>query len=359
MKVQKGGVILVAPDGEDINQFKHQTRSKERNGKSPTKFLSTINSPCRVCPKKVTDENSLTCDKCEGWVHFKCSKLTKHEFDFLCNSPKTRLKHFCPTCETSSPSVTGSDPVLVQEARLDALDKKFDTVEMQNKAILELLKKEDKKEEVVDVDVMQVTVQQVLDNSKEKEEKKNNLIMFNLPETATTDAKQSYEEDLQKVKDVLRYVNGGTLIQDLDESNVSRMGRRKEEQTRPRGIKIQLANNENKMKILRNAKELAKHATFKTLGLSPDKTQQERTNYLKMRTEVNTRNAKGEDLIIYKDKIITRAERPTFNKSAEPAKGTDKVSDVSATKPSDEETTSPTANAEAGNPPGTPLTSSD
>ena len=134
MKVQTVGAILVDPDGEDINQFKHQTRSKERHGKSPTKFLSTINSPCRVCPKKVTDENSH--DKCEGWVHFKCSKLTKHEFDFLCNSPVTRLKYFCPTCETSSPSVTGSDPVRIQKARLDALDKKIETVEMQNKAIL-------------------------------------------------------------------------------------------------------------------------------------------------------------------------------------------------------------------------------
>ena len=109
--------------------------------------------------------------------------------------------------------------------------------------------------------------------------------------------------------------NGGTLIQDPDESNVSRVRRRKEKQTRPRGIKIQLSNSDNKLKILRNAKKLAKHATYKTLGLSPDKTQQERTNYTNMRTEVNTRNGKGEDLIIYRDKIIPRAERPTFNRT--------------------------------------------
>lgn len=340
MKIQKGGIILVAPDGEDLNQFKHQTRSRDKKSKSPTKFLSHVDSPCRVCPKKVTDENSITCDKCQGWVHLKCSNLTKHEFEFLCNSPQTKLKYFCSSCENKSPADAGSDPVLIQEARLDALDKKFDAVELQNKAILDLLKKDEKKDDTV---AFQATVQEVFDNSKEKDEKKNNLILFNLPETTSTDEIQSQTEDLQVVKEVLKHVNGGVLIQNFDESNVSRMGRKKTgEGNRPRAIKIQFTNVDKKMKILKNAKLLAQHDTFKKLGLSTDKTEKEREEHKTRRREVSERNAKGEDLIIYRDKIMKRSERPTYH--------------INSNQTSDkgEQNASPTAHTEAGISLGTP-----
>lgn len=354
MKIQKGGIILVAPDGEDANNFLHQTRSRDRgSGKSPTKFLGHVNSPCRICPKRVTDENSLTCDKCEGWVHFKCSSLTKHEFDFLSNSPKTKLRYFCVTCETSSPAVTGSDPVLIQEARLDAMDKKFEAVESQNKAILDLLRKDEKKP-----DVFQATVQEVFDNSKEKDEKKNNLILFNLPETENTDDKQSQIEDLQRVKEVLSYVNGGYPVQGLDDSNVTRMGIRKTDQIRPRAIKLQFSSSENKMKILRNAKHLAKHDTFRILGISPDKTLKERNVDKERRRTMLERNAKGEDLVIYRDEIIPRSERPTYNsqhKTPQPSKETSNVVAVETSDEGKEKGTaspSPSANAGVGIPPG-------
>lgn len=358
MKLQKGGIILVAPDGEDANSF-HQTRSRDRgNGKSPTKFLGHVNSPCRICPKKVTDENSLTCDKCKGWVHFKCSTLTKHEWEFLCNSPKTKLKYFCTTCETSSPAVTGSDPILIQEARLDAMDKKFEAVEAQNKAILEILKKEDKKPDTATV--FQATVQEVFDISKEKDEKKNNLILFNLPETDATDEKEGQIEDLQRVKEVLNYVNGGTAVQGLDDSNITRMGARKTDQTRPRAIKLQFSSSEKKMKILRNAKHLANHATFRILGISPDKTEQQRTADKERRAIMIERNAKGEDLVIYRDEIIPRSERPTYNsrpQKPQPSKGkSDAVASATPDRESEKGTPSPSpsANAGPGNPPGTP-----
>lgn len=350
MKIQKGGIILVADDGDEASKF-HATRSRSRESgkKSPTKFLGHINSPCRVCNKKVTVENGLTCDKCDSWIHYKsCSSLTKHEYDFLCNTPKTRLKYFCPKCQSTSSETTGKDPVLIQEARMDALTQMCEAVQAQNNTILDLMNKTDKKEEA-----LQGAVKEVFESSKEKDEKKNNLILFNLPESSNTDAKKGQEEDLNRVKEVLKFINDGDVIQDFNETTIERMGTKKDDdkEVRPRAVKIQFATFDKKMKILRNAKNLAKHVTFKTLGISPDKTFKEREAYKTMRKEMVERNAKGEDLIIFRDEIILRKDRPTYNNDR-----VNLTKENKEKKAGTEDTDPKTAGAETedGNPAGPP-----
>ena len=55
----------------------------------PTKF------PCSVCSKSVNEGNSIFCDSCDLWTHFKCSGLSLTEFHFLSNSTKN---WYCPKC---------------------------------------------------------------------------------------------------------------------------------------------------------------------------------------------------------------------------------------------------------------------
>ena len=325
-KILKGGVLLTAFDGDELNQ--HTTRSRNSKGgpKSPAKFLGHINSKCRTCTKTIDQENSLTCDKCEGWVHFKCSKLTKHEYEFLCTTTKTKLKYFCQACEASASDDTGKGAIQIQDAKIDDLSKRFESVELQNKAIMDMLRKDDKKEEKKE-QVLKVTVEEAFEDSKEKQEKKNNLILFNLPESESKEEKVSQEEDLAKVRQILKYVNGGSSVQDLEDNQISRMGERKDSSPRPRGIKIIFSNFHNKMKILKNAIMLGKKEEYKKFGLSPDKTWNERQADIELRKELEIRKAAGEDVIIYRGNVILRKDRPINNRPAAPAEA--KASDTS------------------------------
>ena len=69
----------------------------------PAKF------PCGVCQKNVSN-NSIQCDSCDSWVHFKCSNLTIAEYDNLSQSSDGWV---CPVC--LSQSLPFSPYVNVQE----------------------------------------------------------------------------------------------------------------------------------------------------------------------------------------------------------------------------------------------------
>ena len=47
--------------------------------------------PCSVCSKSVNEGNSIFCDSCNLWTHFKCSGLSLAEFHFLYVSKKSFL----------------------------------------------------------------------------------------------------------------------------------------------------------------------------------------------------------------------------------------------------------------------------
>ena len=48
MTIQKGGVIVVAPGGEDIHQFQHQTRSKEGKGTQLIAHVEFALNSCQI-----------------------------------------------------------------------------------------------------------------------------------------------------------------------------------------------------------------------------------------------------------------------------------------------------------------------
>ena len=100
----------------------------------------------------------------------------------------------------------------------------------------------------------------------------------------------------KKVKEVLEFVKGDKLVDNLDESTIIRLGRTKPKTgDKPRAIKIVFGSYERKMDVLRNAKKLANHPDFKKLGLSPDKTKLERDADSVLREELaEKRRAGGE-----------------------------------------------------------------
>ena len=113
--VQKNGVILGI---QEASNHQHSTRSRsidaegDKEKKSPSKpltfGLNQNTTICRVCPKLIGKDNAVRCTKCKGWLHQKtCTGFTKHEYEFLCNTPTTKLLFFCVKYQTSPSPKSG------------------------------------------------------------------------------------------------------------------------------------------------------------------------------------------------------------------------------------------------------------
>lgn len=315
--VQKNGVIL---GNQEASNHKHGTRSRSIDAegfetKSPRKpltfGLNQNTTICRACPKLIGKENAVRCTQCKGWLHHKCTGLSKHEYEFLCNTPTTKLLFSCVKCFSDPTSPAPNQEQLNNEARFDKIEKMCQSFGEQSKEIFELLsaKKDDQKEEKKKENIqVSLSVQEAVREEHDKDEKKNNLILFNLPEFV---GNEEDNDDILKVKEVLGFVKGIPIVDILDSSTVTRLGRKKEDpEEKPRAIRIAFGIPARKMDILRNAYKLANHDDFRKLGLSMDMTKKERDAEYILRGELLRRRAAGEDIKISRGKIVPRTTSP-------------------------------------------------
>ena len=296
--------------------------------------MSETKPKCNQC-KLETDSKSITCFKCEEIVHYECSALSKRDFDYLFPKKKqhTVLKFVCPSCikdiELCKSKDSKEKPQNIEE-RVDDLGQIVKMAIEQNKMVIEqnkmvmeqnnkILEKMNPKQQQIDPppwpklkmeENIQNSFKEILTEDREKEEKKQNLVMFGVPEEkAPGDTKESKKKDHEKVTDIVCFVNKDCEPDELKHCTVTRLGKKKEDATRPRPIKVTFDSFELKRKTLKNARQL-KEYKIKSIGISPDKTKKELEEDRTLRTEL--RRAKDTDqntqYMIFEKKVMKRDE---------------------------------------------------
>ena len=266
---------------------------------------------CNGCTKPVT-EVGLCCDKCDLWYHLDCAGLTKTEYNAIDKNSKIKgIKWFCDNClklEAGSiiePAVS----IAKQNLQIDVLIKLVESLQQQNSVILELLTKEKKKDEQVKIQLTEAIIDQ-----REREEKKDNIIFFNLEEGEGKNEADDLLSDTEKVKQILKVVSPEVEVEDLIASEVGRLGgRRKGTDTKPRPVRVTLKPG-TRSHILKNANKL-KNSTHNKVGLSPDRTRSELAEFRAKRAEFVKRRDDGEEVVWFKGEIVLRAD---LNKPSDP-----------------------------------------
>ena len=159
---------------------------------------------------------------------------------------------------------------------------------------------------------IKIEVKQQLEDKKEKESKLNNLIILRLPEQKTNDSTEEYQKDEIEVKKIFEKTNPelkAEMEKVLKENKIMRLGKRKPDSNKPRPIKITLPDVDMKKQIFRGCKNL-KDSDYKNISVQNDLTAEEREANFKLRQELRERKGKGEDVCIFRDKIIPVSERP-------------------------------------------------
>ena len=145
--------------------------------------------PCLVCKKDVqeTDEG-LECHDCLVWAHRQCTDITPHQYSFLSDdaSHSMAIQWVCDKC-----LVNKGDKKVIQSQLQDLKD----CVVKLSQKIVDMEKTfagslEEKVSQIMDKKVhnlKETVLDEVMDEIGEKEKRKLNLIVVNLPESRETD----------------------------------------------------------------------------------------------------------------------------------------------------------------------------
>ena len=310
---------------EDISK----SQSADEVSQPQTSTDSNINSSslCKVCNLIVSDNdhNAVFCDSCDFWVHLECSGVTAKQFEFI-NSTAGRackgLRWFCASCQdtpTQEPRPKQND-----DLRITAIEKVCQDMKSQMDQIFSVLSESAKNKIETKI---KTQVEEVLNDHKEGENKKNNLLLFNLPEPKSdTDPEK---EDLENVKQVVSIMNKDVSTDALDKETVTRLGKwRPQHKEKPRPVKIIFNNEETKWKVLGKSYKLRNVEPYKSVIAANDRTAKElqEDKALKIKLEEAKKERPGEDLMIYKRQIINRKDRPSYAEIVrqQPASGASK-----------------------------------
>ena len=326
-RTMTNGVISKTDDGEFLKKRgRGKKKPAPKTKTSPIKFLADTDIKCRICSNTVDDQgDGIDCDRCNGWVHLTCSKVTQKEYKWLSDNPTDAFKHFCKLCEEELKG-TKDNATAQQNAKIEHLTEIVKTVTDQNKIItdqnkiiLELLQQSKINSEVqpkpARKDDVQSQIKEVLYEHQEKEEKQQNVIIFNIPESKQDTDKKIELEDTDKAADIIHFLDDSdTPPQDII---VTRIGRKRgEENPRPRPVKVTLTNTKQKDKILRNVRHLKHYTKHSRIGISHDKTRKEINEDRRLWAELKRKREADpdKDYVIFDKNVVLKTDIPNIKK---------------------------------------------
>ena len=280
-------------------QGSEKKTSKEAKGKSdlPASPLLLLNdsAPCRNCTMIVCEGKSIQCDRCKSWFHLACSELNNADWENLRKTKSEAIWWNCSFCLKSGASP--DDKLAAADAKLEAMMKIVETLQMQNQMILSLLQStgglvnQTVKEQINDF----------LGEEKEKNARKNNLIMFHIPESEKTGCEEK-AADKRLVTDLYKMLIPGEDFAGEGALEVTRLGTKPALNSgrKPRAVKVTFADEGQKMSVLKKAKDVRRlpDGLASKVVIVPDKTLKEREKDKVLLTELKRRRLDGEDVII-------------------------------------------------------------
>ena len=356
----------MAPPGKPASKSKDRQKSDSVSS-TPTKVNKKNDKNkqtpkakpirCKQCNEVCLDEEfmdsiedeSIACDICGHWYHKPCTDVGTDEWTALKGGNES-ITYKCENCLKTNAQVVTNQANMFQQLllqnnelifkRLESLesnimnkvDKKIDQrmreLEVKNKKEIEdqISAKldnfrQDKQEQVNIEDQIKVHVTQSFDELKERQERKNNLILFNIKESTNADINEAIKEDVRAIQKVFQHTNPemSDSLSALDEEKIIRLGKKKEDSAssaRPRPVKVILPEEHFKFKILKNTHKLKNFTENPRVGVKLDLTRQQQIEEKELREELERRKKLGEDVMIFRGKVILRGDHAKIRKEA-------------------------------------------
>ena len=342
---------------------KQKTKNDDKEDRNVDKSGDAAEFKCGSCMKIVLEqENGVLCEICGGWYHCRCQSISEQLYKVL-NQYSSELHWFCKGCQA------GADKLLAlftrmqakvdrmeeeisrvhselrheiassvqdlrtdiqklskrcddyeskaQEYRQELESKVADKIEGETKASWsEIVAKEVETRfstvtaEVTSLHKETCNMWQDKKEHDEIERRKTSLIIHGVKEPAAAEAQAAKKEDEDNFMELLDDLGCSDVSVDL----MTRLGRRPSgDDDKPRPVKLVVASENQKDKILRRSKNLRNlnNGKYSDVFAHQDLTPNQRERRRQLLQELKTRKDLGEtDLVLRNWKIVKRWEFP-------------------------------------------------
>ena len=314
-----------------------QQKANSPNQSSQEAGTSDSAGPCcNDCGKEVTDEvRALKCDKCDTtWKCVQCLEMPIKVYDFIASGDRHGLCWFCDTCKQGTLDVAAAIDKLSMklstweaglEQRMQDMDtavadklQEFGTsfqskIEQKVMSRFEerLMKLEEGSTCSDNIQRIESKVDEIQSNTDRVEEeeiarRQTSLIIHGIAESTSDEISQRVDDDLMQVAAMMDELK----IDGVNVEKVIRLGKKPvDEKDKPRPMKLVVDSLDNKIRIIRNAKNLRlkKEGGWSKVFVHQDLTPKQREARNVLVKLMKERIANGEkNLTIVNGKIVTR-----------------------------------------------------
>ena len=270
----------------------------KQGGKKGVKF------PCGNCNKSTSGCAALKCNICEMWHHSECIPgMSKEGYQQMLSMKESMGYSFflCGKCEKVHKKTWQA--VTTMGKRLDSFETRLEKVESRLKEYEEKHEATSKKVESVEAKTAASAsnVQtSVLSEIQEQENRKTNIVVYNLKESDDDDGTARKDHDLSEIGSLLQQIELPATIKE-DIAVIRRLGKRPtpEPTTEPttapsksRPLLVSFKSPLSRKSILTNAKKLS-NSSLEHVSVCPDLTKNQQKEDRKLRDDVKQLNAEN------------------------------------------------------------------
>ena len=332
----------------DKTDSKKPSKSCTSRGSEAEKPISEKeNSHCVDCGKSVLKSQAgLACDACGFWHHTECEDVSEEVYQFLCDhSDDPSLAWYCRKCvAVSKKLVEATVSISEQQQQVEVKVEKLSSdvcekMEQMNRELQELrdtmnmeFRKQGTLDSIVAVeekvtklvatvekqrtdnhelrDCVQDAVRDKLQEDKDEvddlQRRSTNIIIHGLREIPEEDSEARRKDEMDQLQEMLHV----TKSDDVSVQTMVRLGKYDASRQTPRPVKVMFASEQQKNKVLSQAKNLQGNRVFEKVYIQQDLTVKQRKKRRELVQQLVQRKAQGEvNLMIVRDQIVVRRQR--------------------------------------------------
>ena len=267
---------------------------------------------CTICQEVILEgeegQDAVFCEgQCQSWIHRKCSGLTSQAFEKICESDD---KYMCPYCLLSMQNCELKELRNIVKSlseKLDQLTGSPPPANASKKDTVQTVSTPESNTDIVMNDTsndIAATVTSLINEEREKEKRKLNVIVHNLPECDDPDPSNRKSHDISKTSSIVdKYLSVPTTI-----TQAIRIGKKRE---KPRLLKITFNSSQEKAAVLCSWTKLRKSDVpedVRRIYITPDFTPKEQELNKTLRSQLAEKNKNGNQYRIKNGKIVRRSE---------------------------------------------------
>ena len=296
---------------------------------------NSLSSACTTCNGFLPDASKgFECDSCHEWECLACAKIPADIYSSMKSLDVNSYNLNCTNCKANPISLRDTLRSIDRKlATVTGLDEKMNTLVSNNLETaqkIETLEEkmtsiEDRMDDRIDLRIENrlKEIRETANESKDREFRSRNVMMFKCQESTKDSASDRQEEDRQLVRDIITQLG----VEEVEIISTIRMGPRVRNpanegtdnqyqnvtnRTATRPLKVTFGNAKQQRLIITNNKKIA-GSDFKHISIAPDYTPKQREDRAKLVRELVHRRENGESLMIKKGRIVPK---PTANNTA-------------------------------------------